>query len=326
MNQNWKNFLLSRQANFDNDNRIIFPSPSPENHKRIYPVAHLAVLTVAGKDAAKLLQGQMTCNINDATETQSGLGAFCNLKGRAIATFILIKTSDAFLLVLPVDLLQTVKTRLQKYVLRSDVIFADSSDEFCLIGTSQGDAQSGRLFATLQDEVISVKLSSTMNHCLAIARAEKAIEFWTDRVHRLGFQPDQSDQWRYLELLAGIPWLSTATSEEFIPQMFNLDKLGGISFNKGCYTGQEIVARTHYLGQAKREMFLAEAITKTAPEPNSPIIDSSTGIDSIVGKVLSAHQQDSNCTMLIILQSPGNQFQELKLAGSNQGKITLLKL
>ena len=326
MNQNWKNFLLSQQADLDQDNRIVFPSPAPAGLNRIYPVAHLAVLTVAGKDAAKLLQGQMTCNVNDINETQSSLGAFCNPKGRAIATFLLVKTHDAFLLVLPAELLPTVKERLQKYVLRSDVTITDSSDALCVIGVKLADAPAGRLFASHQDDVISVNLDASGTLCLVIAPAELAIVFWTDRINRLGFQPDNSEQWRYLELRAGIPWLCAATSEEFIPQMLNLDKLGGISFNKGCYTGQEIVARTHYLGQAKREMFLAEAEASTAPEPMTAIIDDNSDSDAVVGKVLSSQQQGAICTLLAVLATSGDAGDKLRLTGQNQGKITLLQL
>jgi len=96
MNPNWKNFLLSKNALFDNDTDIVFPSPEREGNKRIYPIAHLGVLTIAGSDAAKFLQGQITCNINDITDIKSSLGALCNPKGRAITTFLLVKNSDAF--------------------------------------------------------------------------------------------------------------------------------------------------------------------------------------------------------------------------------------
>ncbi len=279
MNQNWKNFLLSQNATFESDTRITFPAKADYNDKTIYPVAHLAVLTVSGKDAAKLLQGQITCNINDVTEIKSSLGALCNPKGRAITTFLLVKTGDAFLMVLPEELLEPVKKRLQMYVLRSDVTLTDSSDQLCLIGLCHPENQVGPLFATTQKEIITVNFSATQNRYLVIAEADKAIALWSDRAENQGFQPENSDQWRYLDIISGIPWLTTETSEEFIPQMLNLDLLGGISFNKGCYTGQEIVARTHYLGKAKRALFLAECNTPSPPAPNSTIFDDSTGTE-----------------------------------------------
>ncbi|MGR8980232.1 MAG: CAF17-like 4Fe-4S cluster assembly/insertion protein YgfZ [Gammaproteobacteria bacterium] len=326
MNPLWKIFLLTQQAGIEEDGGIIFPSAHPANPNRICPAAHLAVLTVSGNDAAKFLQGQITCNVFDVTESQSRIGAICNPKGRAAATFVLVKTPDAFLLVLPSDLLQSMKERLQKFVLRSDVKIADRRDDYCLIGISQADTdgQGEGLFATRQQGVISIKFSAVENRRLVIADPEKAVEFWTAKVEREIFQPENSERWRLGDMLAGIPWLSPETAEEFIPQMLNLDKLGGISFSKGCYTGQEIVARTHYLGKAKREMFLAEAATAAAPLPNSPILDRNADGRAPVGSVLTAFLEDSVCTMLVILHSADIDRYDLILPGPDQDKVTLL--
>jgi tRNA-modifying protein YgfZ len=330
MNQNWKNFLLSQHATFECDTRITFPAISDNNDKTIYPVAHLAVLTVSGKDAAKLLQGQITCNVNDVNETKSSLGALCNPKGRAITTFLLVKTGDAFLMVLPEELLEPVKKRLQMYVLRSDVTLTDSSDQLCLIGLCHSENRAEPLFATIQQKFITVKFSATQSRYLVIAETDKAIALWSDRVGIQGFQPENSDQWQYLDIISGIPWLTTETSEEFIPQMLNLDLLGAISFNKGCYTGQEVVARTHYLGKAKRALFLAECDSSSLPEPNSTIIDDSPGTEQTIGKVLLAQHSRSEhgniCKMLIVLQVSDKDTYHLKLKDKNQNKITLLTL
>ena len=323
MNPNWKNFLLTEHAIFENDTDIVFPSPEHEGDQRIYPIAHLGVLTVAGKDAAKLLQGQITCNINDITDIKSSLGAICNPKGRAITTFLLVKNIDTFLMILPKELLASVKKRLQMYVLRSDVTLTDSSDELCLIGLSYDASQScaaEHRFSTSRQENIVVNLQ---NRSLIIVKAANAQKFWSEQVKQ-GFQPEGSAQWRYLDIISGIPWLTVETSEEFIPQMLNLDKLGGISLNKGCYTGQEIVARTHYLGKAKREMFLAECDTFAPPEPNSIIIDNSTDAEQSVGKVLYAQSRQNICKMLIVLQVSDTNAYNLRLENNNQDKVILL--
>lgn len=321
MNSNWKSFLLGENAIFDhNDTDVAFLSSEQASNKCIYPVAHLGVLTVAGSDAVKLLQGQITCNINDITDTKSSLGAMCNPKGRVITTFLLVKNADAFLMILPKELLAAVKKRLQMYVLRSDVTLTDSSDQLCLIGlshTTSGEAAEHR-FATNRQENIVVDFQG---RCLIIANADNAKKFWLEQL-QLGFQPDNSAQWRYLDISSGLPWLSAQTSEEFIPQMLNLDKLGGISFTKGCYTGQEIVARTHYLGKTKREMFIAECNALEPPEPNSIIIDDSTGTEQNIGKVLCAQSQQNNCKMLIVLQVADTDTYNLKL--ENHTGITLL--
>jgi len=327
MNQNWKNFLLSQNATFASDTQITFPAKVDHNDKTIYPIVHLAVLTVSGKDAARLLQGQITCDVNDVSELKSSLGALCNPKGRAITTFLLVKTGDAFLMVLPEGLLEPVKKRLQMYVLRSDVTLTDSSDQLCLIGLCHPDKHAGALFATTLKEIITVNFSTTQSRSLVITEPDKAIALWSDRVGNQGFQPENSEQWRYLDILSGIPWLTTETSEEFIPQMLNLDLLGGISFNKGCYTGQEIVARTHYLGKTKRAMYLAECDTPFLPAPNSAIIDDSTGTEQTIGKVLLTqrpHAAHETCKMLIVLQVSDSDTHTLKLKDNNQTKITLL--
>ena len=116
--------------------------------------------------------------------------------------------------------------------------------------------------------------------------------------------------------MSGIPWLTVATSEQFIPQMLNLDKLGGISLTKGCYTGQEIVARTHYLGKAKRALFVAECPTEN-PEPNASIIDAS---GQVVGNVLQAHDGK----LLVVLQLTDTDTAQLRLNDYNQAPVTLL--
>lgn len=331
MNQNWKNFLLSQNATFKCDTCISFPANADNNDNTIYPVAYLAILTISGKDAGQFLQGQITCNVNDVTEIKSSLGALCNPKGRAITTFLLVKTGDTFLMVLPEELLGPVKKRLQMYVLRSDVTLTDRSDQHCLIGLSHPENQAEPLFATSQQELITVNFSATQSRYLIIAEAEKAIALWSDRVGNQGYQPGDSEQWRYLDILSGIPWLTTETSEEFIPQMLNLDLLGGISFNKGCYTGQEIVARTHYLGKAKRALFLAECYTPSTPAPNSTIFDDSTGTEQPLGKVLLAQRSKAEhgnertlCKMLIVLQVSDGDIDNFKLKDNNQNKITLL--
>ncbi|MCK9397277.1 MAG: folate-binding protein [Methylobacter sp.] len=315
--------MLSENAIFEDDTHIVFLPPEHEGNKHIYPVTHLGVLTVAGKDAARFLQGQITCNINDITDLKSSLGAMCNPKGRAVTTFLLVKNAAAFLMILPEELLAQVKKRLQMYVLRSDVTLTDSTDELCLIGLSYGATQRKvapeHYFATSRQENIVVEFQDRR---LVIADADKAQVLWAEQVNQC-FQPESSAQWRYLDIISGIPWLTEETSEEFIPQMLNLDKLGGISFNKGCYTGQEIVARTHYLGKAKREMFLAECDALARPEPNSIIIDDSLDTEQGVGKVLYAQNRKNICKMLVVLQVSDTNTYNLRLKNHNHDKITL---
>ena len=325
MNTNWKTFLLSQQQTLvDHENNVFSPAIGNIGAKSIYPLTYLAVLTVTGKDAAKLLQGQVTCNVNDISVVKSSLAALCNPKGRAIATFLLVKRADTFLLVLPVELLETVKKRLQMYVLRSDVRITDSSDELCLLGLCEPDKPAQPFVTEIQHDMIAVSLPASTRRRLLITDADNALRFWAEQVASQGFRMAGSGEWRYLDIISGIPWLTTETSEEFIPQMLNLDKLGGISFNKGCYTGQEIVARTHYLGKAKREMFLAECQISAPPKPNSTIINRNSDAQEGVGKVLLAQLDRQNCKMLVILQAVEPAYNNIALKDDNQARLTLL--
>lgn len=326
MNPNWKDFLHSAQAVFETETQIAFPAVTHNGNQRIYPPAHLSVLSVGGKDAATFLQGQITCNINDISEEKSSIAALCNPKGRVIATFLLVKNAEVFLLVLPVELLETVKKRLSIYILRSAVTISDSSDAYCLIGLSgPGMAVDALFTATRDEQSLRVNLG---NRCLLIAEPDKAVALWKRYVNDQGFVPESSAQWRLLDMISGIPWLTMETAEEYIPQMLNLDKLGGISFNKGCYTGQEIVARTHYLGQAKRAMFLAECTRSGGLSANAVIFNDSgtaevqTEAEQAMGRVLAVQQQGDVCKMLVILQLADNNQYRLKL--TDQSRLTIL--
>lgn len=300
MNSNWKDFLLTDYAASITETDIVFHEGDGNDDGRIFALKHLAVLAVTGSQAGQFLQGQVTCNINDITEQNGRIGALCSAQGKVISTFLLVKTATAYWLVLPEELLDTVKNRLQKYILRADVQLTDLSDSLCLIGLTQQPADAEALFACTQDPVISINLG---NRRLLVAEFGQALAVWTEQIRQQGCKPGSSKHWRYMDIVAGIPWLSTETSEQFIPQMLNLDKLGGISFTKGCYTGQEIVARTHYLGKAKRGLFLLAADTPSSPVAYASVADAG---GQVVGKVVNAAEHDGLEKMLCVLPVDGN--------------------
>ncbi|MGR9117189.1 MAG: CAF17-like 4Fe-4S cluster assembly/insertion protein YgfZ [Gammaproteobacteria bacterium] len=329
MNQNWKDFLTGEQASFTNDNSIEFPPQTETTQNQIFAPAHFAILTVSGKDAAQFLQGQITCNINEVTKSKASFGAFCTAKGRAITTFLLIRLNDTtFALILPSALLETVTKKLQMYILRSDVTLTDSSDSFCLIGLCvSADYNDLELptenFGTRTTDGYLVKLPSASPRFLMLTDHQSAIDQWSRLTGEDRFQPQDSARWRYLDILDGIPWLTPETTEEFIPQMLNLDKLGGVSFNKGCYTGQEIIARTHYLGTSKRELYLAESDTSPAPAPNTGIINPA---GQPVGKVLQAETAIMGSKMLIVLPTELSASENLCLNNQARNAIKILRL
>ena len=328
MNQNWKNFLIAEQARFINSTTIEFAPPTETDKNQVYALTHFAVLTVSGKDAAQFLQGQITCNINDITESKASLGAFCNAKGRAITTFLLVKLKESFALIFPVELLEKVRKKLQMYILRADVTLTDDSDHYSLIGLSVPDECKhldlpSRDLEMIHSDGYLVKLPTALPRYLMISDSQTAMNQWSRLTEEARFQPRSSSHWRYLDILASIPWLTPETSEEFIPQMLNVDKLGGISFNKGCYTGQEIIARTHYLGKSKRELYLAESDAVPTPTPNTGIIDRD---GQPVGKVLQAQPDFIGCKMLVVLPIALSAAESLTLDNPAKNAIRILAL
>jgi tRNA-modifying protein YgfZ len=307
MNPAWKQYLSNLNAAFSADNSVTFVTQpiAGQQQGHITPLSQLAVLRVSGQDATAFLQGQTTCNFNELNGQLSSFGAFCNAKGRVITTFLALQHQQAWLLILPTDLLPSLQKRLQLYILRAKVQLSDASGDYCLLGLDHLPANPTPLalpqkpLAILAQAAICVRLGEQQPRYLVLADCQAAQQLWLALTEQ-GCKPQDSTDWNLLDIQAGIPWLCASTSEEYIPQMLNLDQLGGISFNKGCYTGQEIVARTHYLGKAKRAMFTATAeLSGAAPELNSNILDAPNG--QVVGTVLATHVKNNCCTLLVIL-------------------------
>ncbi len=333
MNQYWKNFLLSIHALIDEKGDITFPTGKNPSENRLHPIHHLSVLKVTGSDAAKFLNGQITCDTSNISTAKGNLGAYCTAKGRTISTFLIIKKEDFFLLILPTDLLEPVKKRLQMFVMHDDVQITDCRDFYCLFGLNNQNPDATSLdlpeqvFSSTENKSVQwLRMSLEQNRYIAIADAEHAIDCWTELLENSNFIAASSYEWQYQDMVSGIPWLTTETTEQYIPQMLNLDQLQGISFSKGCYVGQEIVARTHYLGKAKRTMYLGECDSIEAIAPGTEIISFQNTEPQSVGKVLSSQTHENRTALLIVMQTSSTEVKTLKLNTPNQDKITLTEL
>ena len=245
------------------------------------PLPEMGILAVSGKDAAKFLQGQATCDILGLPPGQTSLGALCTAKGRAIAVFRVLRAEDKIYLLLPTEILETVKKRLRMYILRDDVKIDDETWGWTIFGlfgeksaealqilglpllTQENEAEGQESFYT---QFYAIRIPDASNpRFLTLVDAEKTAGMcrFLD-VHGL-FRCGPS-RWTLEDIRAGLPSISAATVEEFVPQMLNLDLVGGISFKKGCYTGQEIMARAHYLGSLKRRMVRLTGIGEPIPK------------------------------------------------------------
>ncbi len=295
MSLNPESFLIGEHAPAVAGADGVFSAGTAEAKTAICTLNHLAVLAVTGSQAGAFLQGQMTCSIADVHETKASFGAFCTAQGKVISTFLLVKCTAGYHLVMPEVLLATVTGHLQKYILRADVQLTGCQDSVCVLGVFDTTHESQPLFSCQSSPLVSIAFGQ--RHMVLLEQAQ-ADDFFKEKVQKRGFVAVHSSRWRYQDIIDGLPWLAAETTGQFIPHMLNLDKLGGISFNKGCYTGQEVVARTHYLGKAKRGLAVFGIDPPVQPFAHSVLVDSQ---GQAAGRVLNAVQYHDSARLLCVL-------------------------
>lgn len=216
------------------------------------------VLAVSGKDAGKLLQGQCTCDIMGLGEGRTRMGAFCNAKGRVIASFHVFQSEDTHYVLLPLERAEVMEQRLQRVILRAAATVENASRAWRLRGAG-GDLENAARHFGVNVPAEAGQVAASDSGYVIRWPGERLLIMQPAEAKPLatapGFGAPDSDLWTLQDVRCGIPVITLPTSEEFVPQMINLDLLEAISFSKGCYIGQEIVARTHYLGRPKRRMF-----------------------------------------------------------------------
>ena len=272
----WTDFLLARSASFDGTAVVAFGDPAGElaaarDAAVVCDLGPLAALHVAGPDAAAFLQGQLTNDVEALASGSLQLSAWCSPKGRVLANFIVRRIdAERIELLLPRLLLESIRRRLSMYVLRSKVTITDASSTTVRIGIGGPGATAclAAAGASIPESYRSAPFDGatlaalTGSRCIAFVTADQAPALW-DRL--AGARAAGFPCWRWLTIRAGVPMILPPTQDQFVPQMLNLDALGGVSFDKGCYTGQEIVARTRYLGRLKERLALAHADPVPAP-------------------------------------------------------------
>jgi tRNA-modifying protein YgfZ len=286
MRDDWKKHLINAGAEFEGDRLRDYGNAERErsmavNGDVICDLSHRGLLGVRGKDAQSFLQGQFGNDVRQVTETRSQLSSYSSPKGRAYAVFRVMRDRDAYLLEMNPEPVEPVRKRLTMFVLRTDVVIENAEDTRIRFGLSgpTAEAQLAEALGAVPAEVNEVLTRNDVTVVrvpqMVHPRFELAGEIdacralWDDlNVHCAPVGPAG---WRLLDILAGIPTIYPETSETFVPQMINLHALGGISFSKGCYPGQEVVARMHYLGKLKRRMFRLAIEGQDLPLPGSPV-------------------------------------------------------
>lgn len=272
------------------------------------PLEDHGLIRLSGADAATLLQGQSTCDILALEPGSAGCGAFCTPQGRVIANFRITRQADDYFLWLARDLAEAVCRRLRLYVLRSSVTVENLSDSHTLMGLF-GDCP-----AALSSRNVALHVNDSLKRTvLAIDGSDPGSIANLTRQRTVV----DSNAWRLADIEIGWPSVTARISETFIPQMINLDLMGGISFSKGCYTGQEIVTRTRFLGQVKRRLYRLSGHGTLLPNPGDAISQAGAVDSGMAGQVVSAAHDDTGdgFQMLAVLaidlaESPDLMLQE----------------
>jgi folate-binding protein YgfZ len=289
------------------------------SHAHIAPLKDHAVIAVSGRDARKFLHAQLTQNIENLPSDRATLAAWADARGRVRAVFHVVPDGDHWLLVTSADLVAELLPKMRLFVLRDDVVLAHAAE--LTVAAVVGDARawlSGR----------GIALASSMN-ALAHAHAIAWLRVGHDLVYAIGAHeaihatcaalgespPGQAE---LAAIHAGLPIIDRALLERYTPHMLNLDRLGGIAFDKGCYPGQEIVARTENLGAVKRRVRRFKAELTQVPARGSAVLDAS---GAHAGEVLRAAPAASGIELLAVVPVDAGA---LTLEGSRDAELIAL--
>ena len=340
-NNQWHEFLTSQGAQFKNNTVQHFGNLDMErkavgSQDIVCDLSHLGFIAVTGDDAQSFLQNQLSNDINQVSEQRSQLNAYCTAKGRALALFRVYQFHNNYYLQLPFERIEAILKRLQMFVLMSKVSLKDVSNEFFAFGVAGPNA--AQLLQDITEAIPEQDDTCTSTESLLITKIRGqqsryilAGEFvaisnaWKQLTERCVVCGNHA--WSTLDIHAGVPQIYSENVEEFVPQMLNLHSIDGISFQKGCYPGQEVVARMHFLGKLKRRMYLAHADSEQAPRAGDLIFADEDQSEQGIGRVVQAEAAaNGGFDLLAVLQIANAKSNSIHLFKTNGPTITLNEL
>lgn len=301
-----------------------------EKKAMITDLSHLGLIRISGDDAAAFLQNQFSNDVRNVDAAHTQLNSYSSPKGRMFAIFRLFKFENDFYMRMPAGLIEPVIKRLRMFVLMSKVKLEDAGTQLQRIGVA-GPGVAEILGKHFSDIPLEIDSSSEQNGVKLIrVPGEERFELYgpAEKLNPLiealaqNCTPADENTWPLLDILNGIPNVYPETSEHFVPQMTNLQQVNGLNFKKGCYPGQEIVARMQYLGKLKRRMYRLIFETDILPPPGTGIVSIENGKAHEAGEIVDARRNGDHNTALAVLQSSSIQ-QELRL---NDGNGVVLKV
>lgn len=294
-------------------------------------LSHYGLIAFTGEDAQGFLHGQITNDLRSLREDKAVFAGYCSAKGRLLANFLVFRRGGDLLLMLPSALCETIRKRLAMFVLRARVQVRDASGEWVALGLAGpgasdlvasrfGSAPAGILDVVQAEAGWAVRLGGERFDLFVSPPA--APDLWQALSARA--RPVGTPAWDWLTVQAGVPVILPATQDQFVPQMTNMEVLHGVSFQKGCYPGQEIVARSQYLGKLKRRMYLAHVDGAAAPgeELYSPDLPGQA-----CGMVVNAAPAPEGGTdLLAVMQVSSHEGGEVHLGGADGARLVFKPL
>jgi folate-binding protein YgfZ len=285
---------------------------------------HLGTLRFSGDDAGTFLQGQLSCDLARVNLRSSSYGAYCTPKGRMLANFLLWCDEDGFSLALSRDIAPSVHKQISKYVLRSKVNVSDASGTVVLAGAAgeQAERSFAGMFPELPAKPNETRSAPGIGTAIRLKDGRLFLALTTSIDDRAGLADARI--WRWLDIRGGLPLVTAATQDQFIPQMANLELIGGVSFEKGCYTGQEVVARAQHLGSVKRRMFLANV--PVAAQAGDALYSDDLG-EQASGMVVNAEASpDGGYDLLAVVQAASRERSTVHLGAPDGAILRFLPL
>ncbi len=338
MDLNWQNFLEQHNAVIVGGIVQHFGNSAKELHATcdntvMCDLNQFGTLRVAGEEAQPFLQNLLSNDIREMSTSRAQLSSLNSAKGRMLACFLIWHDGEDYLLQLPHSLVEMMRKKLSMYVLRAKVKVSDASDERIMLGISGigaesalreilGDLPSGYLSSLLNQHGRILRISETRFQI--ITSLEKAATLWNALSHIA--KPVGNAYWDWLNIRAGIPVILPNTQEQFVAQMVNFDVIGGINFKKGCYPGQEIVARTHYLGKLKRRMYLAHIETTDMPQAGDEVFSADMDEQASGMIVNSALAPSGGYDVLAVVQISSQATQTIYLKSLRGKALKFLPL
>lgn len=262
----------------------------------VFDLQHLALIAVDGDDAEEFLQGQLTNDVREVAEDRAQQSAWCSPRGRVLTCLLVFRHRGHLMLQLPETLLEQTLKRMRMFVLRAHATLEDVSDSWMRIGTV-GEHAEARLHALLGalpesveelrsvDDVTIIRVPGRRPRYEIVGAHDAVTSLWN--ACRGVAMAAGANAWGLLDIEAGVPSIGPDTSDAFVPQMINLDRLGGVSFTKGCYVGQEIVARTQHLGRIKRRMYRAH-VSGGSPMARGDMLEAPADPASLKAQIVDA--------------------------------------